>query len=240
MADTSTKNFTEVLKQHTRGFHQVVPFAPGDRLLLLDFSEKNTELPAEMVHDTAAFTRYIEKKREQAGAIYGIGGYGELRTVYSRSEVFGNGSSEPRRLHLGIDIWGDAGTPVYAPLPATVHSFAYNDAFGDYGATLILQHELDGLLFHSLYGHLSLHSIQDIREGQDVEQGQWIGSFGIAEENGQWPPHLHLQVIIDMEGKKGDYPGVCALSEREKYLRNCPDPDLVLGMMQKAVTQVWV
>jgi hypothetical protein len=39
-----------------------------------------------------------------------------------------------------------------------------------------------------------------------------------------------------MEGKSGDYPGVCKYSEREKYLTNCPNPDLVLGMMMHAVT----
>ena len=33
---------------------------------------------------------------------------------------------------------------------------------------------------------------------------------------------------------KGDYPGVCSISERKKYLANCPDPDAILGMMQYA------
>jgi hypothetical protein len=57
----------------------------------------------------------------------------------------------------------------------------------------------------------------------------------LPQENGQWPPHLHFQVIIDMEFKKGDYPGVCKLNEKEKYLRNCPNPDLILQMMQYAI-----
>jgi peptidoglycan LD-endopeptidase LytH len=51
-------------------------------------------------------------------------------------------------------------------------------------------------------------------------------------ENGNWPPHLHFQLIADMEGWKGDYPGVCKYSEREKWLGNCPDPDLVLDLLQ--------
>src|SRR5688572_13153509 len=174
MAETTTKNFTEVLKGYTGGFHPVVPLSGQDRLLLLDFTANNPELDAAMLQDTNAFSGYIDRKLEAEGARYGIGGYNEHRTVYSRSAVFGNGQDEPRRLHLGIDIWGTDGIPVYAPLEATVHSFAFNDAFGDYGATLVLQHELEGLLFHTLYGHLSLHSIQDIREGQDVEKGQWI------------------------------------------------------------------
>jgi murein DD-endopeptidase MepM/ murein hydrolase activator NlpD len=141
-----------------------------------------------------------------------------------------DGGDEPRRLHLGTDIWGPAGTPVFAPLHATVHSFAFNDAFGDYGATLILQHELDGLVFYTLYGHLSLASIQNIREDDAIEQGKGIGTFGAPHENGHWPPHLHFQIVIDMQGRKGDYPGVCRFSEREWYLHNSPDPDLILNL----------
>jgi murein DD-endopeptidase MepM/ murein hydrolase activator NlpD len=168
---------------------------------------------------------------QEAGATYGIGGYNEHRTIYSRSAVFDAAeASEPRRLHLGTDIWGPAGTPVYAPLKATVHSFAFNDAFGDYGATLIMQHEWNSFLFHTLYGHLSLPSIQNIREGQLIERGRQIGTFGAPHENGHWPPHLHFQIIIDMQGRKGDYPGVCRFSERERFLRNSPDPELILNL----------
>ena len=47
---------------------------------------------------------------------------------------------EPRRLHLGVDIWADAGTPVYVPLDGRIHSFRDNNHFGDYGPTVILQH----------------------------------------------------------------------------------------------------
>ncbi|RYZ44700.1 MAG: peptidase M23, partial [Chitinophagaceae bacterium] len=49
-----------------------------------------------------------------------------------------------------------------------------------------------------------------------------------------WPPHLHFQIIKDMHGWKGDYPGVCRFSEKEAYLQNCPDADLILQMMEKA------
>jgi len=35
---------------------------------------------------------------------------------------------------------------------------------------------------------------------------------------------------IDLEGWKGDYPGVCKYSERKKYLSNCPDSDFILNM----------
>ncbi|NCI45507.1 peptidoglycan DD-metalloendopeptidase family protein [Sediminibacterium soli] len=207
-----------------------------DTLLAMDFTDANQDLTDSVVTDTDAFSEYITNQLQAANARYGIGGYDELRTVYSRSSVFDGGASagEPRRLHLGIDIWGAAGSPVYAPLAGTIHSFAFNDHYGDYGATIILAHRVDEQVFHSLYGHLSLSDLDELYEGKQVEQGSRIAGFGQPSENGHWPPHLHFQLIIDMEGKKGDYPGVCKLSERDLYLANCPNPDGILQLMQYA------
>jgi murein DD-endopeptidase MepM/ murein hydrolase activator NlpD len=171
---------------------------------------------------------------ENKNAKYGIGGYGEYRTVYSKSKVFDGETpeEEPRRLHLGIDIWGKPNTAVMSPMNGLVHSFAFNNRPGDYGAAIILVHQLSGKSFYTLYGHLSLNSIKNISEGDRITKGDVFAEFGIPAENGQWPPHLHFQVINDIEGWSGDYPGVCKYSEREKYLLNCPDPDLLLQMNQ--------
>jgi murein DD-endopeptidase MepM/ murein hydrolase activator NlpD len=202
-----------------------------------------------MVDDTYAFSQYINLKLKNANAKYGIGGYNEHRNIYSRSSLFGNaskdsalggdveGAAEPRRLHLGIDIWGKPYTHVTAPLDGIVHSFAFNNSFGDYGATIILSHSLDEVSFYTLYGHLSLGSIKNLSGGERVKKGDVFAEFGIPQENGSWPPHLHFQLIKDMQGYKGDYPGVCKVSEKEAYLDNCPDPDIILGMMPYATAQ---
>ena len=117
-------------------------------------------------------------------------------------------------------------------MKAVVHSFAFNNTDSDYGATLILTHHLNGTGFQILYGHLSLNSLKNCYEGQRVSKGEVIAEFGMRFENGNWPPHLHFQLIADMEGWKGDYPGVCKYSEGKQWLSNCPDPDMVLQMMQ--------
>lgn len=229
-------NLEIILKQYSPDFHTVVPFNKDERLLLLNFTEDNTDLTPAIFDNTQAFTQYINDKLSAAHARFGVGGYNEHRTVYSRSAVFNaNNGGEPRRLHLGIDIWGKPLTPVKAPLDGIVNSFANNDAYGDYGATIILSHQLEGVSFYTLYGHLSLASIKNLAEGQRVKKGDVIGEFGIPAENGSWPPHLHFQIIKDMQGHKGDYPGVCAYSEREQYLANCPNPDLILNMLPYAI-----
>ena len=161
-----------------------------------------------------------------------LGGYDELRKVYGRSELFsgnaGADKQEPRRLHIGIDIWGVEGTEIFAPLDGIVHSFANNDQFGDYGPTIILLHTTDQLKFHTLYGHLSKSDLDGLQIGKEIRKGEVFAHFGDQDENGYWPPHLHLQLVIDMEGKTGDYPGVCKYSERTYYLQNCPDPELLV------------
>jgi len=209
--------------------HKVVDFDTStDHLLPLDFTSSNTDLNDEILNDTDFFAKWVSNKLKDDQALYGIGGYNEHRTIYSRSAHFDTGE-EPRRLHLGVDIWGPAGTPVYNFLEAKVHSFANNNRYGDYGATLILRHEIDGYVFHALYGHLNLASIQQIKIGDDIPAGEKIAEFGVQEENGFWPPHLHFQLIEDMQGKMGDYPGVCKFSERTMYLKNCPDPAIILN-----------
>ena len=225
----------EALKKNVREFHPVVPFtAAKDILCKLDFTENNHELKDDILNDTVKFSEYINRKLTNKSARYGIGGYAEHRTLYRYSKVFDaeKPGEEPRRLHLGIDIWGKPNTAVMAPLNGIVHSFAFNNAVGDYGATIILTHRLDDISFHTLYGHLSLNSIKNLQEGNRVEKGDVIAEFGIPAENGHWPPHLHFQIIIDLEDLKGDYPGVSKYSEREKYLSNCPDADMILQMNQ--------
>lgn len=221
------------LKKYQSIYHSVVDFDPRhDKLLAMDFTESNLELNGEILSDTTLFSKYVADKLKAAGARYGIGGYAENRTVYSRSAVFNaeRPGGEPRRLHLGIDIWGEEGTPIYAPMGGMIHSFANNNNFGDYGATLITLHQLDGIPFYLLYGHLSKKDIDHVSAGQYLVRGEVIAHFGKPEENGHWPPHLHFQVILDMELKEGDYPGVCRYSEKDKYLATCPDPDAILQL----------
>ena len=223
------------LKSYMSGFHTVVPWSKEDRIRLLDFTAANTELTDEILKNNELFSEYINQKLSEAACRYGIGGYNEHRTIYSRSPLFSEEKGEePRRLHLGTDIWGPAGTPVYAPLESEVHSTGFHDNFGNYGAVIVLQHKLKDFTFHTIYGHLSKASVETKSIGQRIEKGELIATFGTPEENGHWPPHLHFQIIQDMEGNKGDYPGVCKLSERDKYLANCPDPDLILNMTKYA------
>lgn len=223
------KTFEQVIKANASLIEKVVDFDENtDQLLPLDFTAANTELTTETLADTDLFSKWVDWQLLKHNARYGIGGYNEHRTIYTRSAHFDT-EEEPRRLHLGVDIWGPAGTVIYNFYDATVHSFADNNHFGDYGATIILQYEIEGFTFYVLYGHLSLASLQGLKVGDFIPAKAEFAAFGDKEENGNWPPHLHFQVILDMGNLMGDYPGVCKFSQQDQYLANCPDPNIILA-----------
>ncbi|WP_375417808.1 peptidoglycan DD-metalloendopeptidase family protein [uncultured Hymenobacter sp.] len=199
----------------------------GPDVAQLDFSAQNPLLTSANLHDTAVFAEVVAAMLRAQNARIGIGGYLEDRVIYRRSPgLFGAG--EARTLHLGVDVWLPAGTPVMAPLPARVHSRADNAGFGNYGPTVILEHELQGIVFYSLYGHLARNGGVWLRPGQQISQGEAFAAVGPPPENGDWPPHLHFQLITDMQGRQGDFPGVAPLSERAAWAALCPDPNLLL------------
>ena len=201
----------------------------GPDVARLDFTANNPLVATADLYDTAAFGQLVEAMLTAQHASVGIGGYLEHRVIYRRSPHFGlTAAEEARSLHLGVDVWLPADTPVLAPLPAMVHSLADNANFGDYGPTVILQHELEGTVFFSLYGHLSRREWQHLRPGQAIAQGEAFATVGPFPENGDWPAHLHFQLIADMQGWVGDFPGVARPSEREAWAALCPDPNLVL------------
>jgi murein DD-endopeptidase MepM/ murein hydrolase activator NlpD len=223
-----SQTLADFVKDHRHEVGKVVDFNPDtDRLYQFDLTIGNKDLDAATIADKVKFSQWVNEKLAASNCLFGFGGYMENRNIYAHSPLFNEGPV-PRRHHLGVDIWAKAGTSIYSPLKGKVHSFKDNNNLGDYGPTIVLEHDLNGLKLHSLYGHLSRKSLDGLSIGQSVSAGQQIGALGDFSENGHWPPHLHFQLIFDMEGKQGDYPGVCSLDEKGKYRKNIPDPQLIL------------
>ena len=194
------------------------PLSPANSVIL-DLSATNKELEPSIYANISAFCAYIEQK---LGAKKGIGGYLEHRVIYEAHENFATDSADFRNIHLGVDIWGAAGTPVYAPLAGELHSFQINPGSGNYGPTIILFHPSEGI--YSLYGHLAEQDLEGLSVGMPIAAGQLLCHLGGPNENGGWPPHLHFQLIRDMQGFTGDYPGVCSQRDLAFFANNCPDP----------------
>lgn len=181
-----------------------------------------------------ALTDLLFGQMAAAQAQVGIGRYNEARQIYSSDSFQSNGNEGPewRTVHLGVDLFMPPGSPVFAPLDGTVHSFQNNAGHLDYGPTIVLQHDLEEgqLKFFTLYGHLSEESLAGLHEGKPVKKGDQIAGIGDYAVNGGWPPHLHFQLIVDLLAEKGGFPGVALPSQREVWLSLCPDPNLLLGI----------
>lgn len=193
----------------------------------IDLSMANGELRDVNLSDAKECQAYVTSILTRKKSKVAYGGYLEQRNLYARSERFQG--SEPRNIHLGVDFWCDAGTKVLAPLDGLVHSFANNADFGNYGPTIILTHNVNGYKFHTLYGHLSLNSLEGLYPGKVIEKGDTLAELGTPDSNVGYAPHLHFQLIRDISNYQGDYPGVCSKSDLEYFRHNCPDPNLLLG-----------
>src|SRR5208282_5693878 len=201
---------------------------------VFDLSVSSTFLGADPHRsETAALTSAIERELRLANASVGVGRYDEPRLLYT-SPLFGESESpvvERRTVHLGIDLFLEAGSNVRAPLDGTVHTIADNAAPLDYGPVVILRHLAgDAGEFFTLYGHLSQESIAKLSVGQFVPKGQAFAKIGTVPENGGWPPHLHFQIIADLLELNEKFPGVARASERPIWTDLCPDPNLLLGI----------
>ena len=185
-------------------------------------------------------TSDIFQRMEEAGAGAGIGRYDEARQVYTAGQFALDSDEMPERrtIHLGMDVFLPAGSPVFAPLEGKVHSFRNNTQPLDYGPSIILEHtgeETEGtagsvLTFYTLYGHLSVESLSGLYEGKRIQKGERIATLGDPAVNGGWPPHLHFQVVTDMLGSKGDFPGVAGPGQRNVWRSLSPDPNVILGV----------
>lgn len=182
--------------------------------------------PAMPAYSDPAFDSWFEA----TGASYGLGAYGEKRNVYASAQFADTASPERRTIHMGIDIFAPAMSPLYAPLPGVVRLVHYNADPLDYGHTLILEHEVGSLPLFTLYGHLAGTLPSLLHPGDRVAAGAPIAHLGHWHENGGWAPHVHFQIMTDMLDQSTNFFGVAHESLWDVWQAICPDPDLILRL----------
>lgn len=210
-------------------------------IAVLDLSVASPMLEGEArANEEASLTPKVEAAIRAAGARVAVGRYDEPRLLYV-APAFALGAKPTdahRTIHIGLDLFAEAGTPVFAPLDGVIHAFADNAAPQDYGPVLILRHATDdGAVFFTLYGHLSRESLAAWRTGAAVQAGQQVATLGEASENGGWTPHLHLQIISDLMELGTDFPGVARAAHRRAWTAICPDPNLIVRIPDDRLRQ---
>ncbi|BDB55879.1 peptidoglycan DD-metalloendopeptidase family protein [Flavobacterium ammonificans] len=206
----------------------IAPHISYSEYVPLDLSISNGKILSSKLETAKDYGVFIQEYLDDNKGKIAFGGYQEIRNLYKRSTVFNAENTEERNIHIGLDLWINESASVHAALEGRIHSFQNNTALGDYGPTIIIEHIIENQTFHTLYGHLSEESLIGKQIGDPVSKGEQIGNLGLPPINGDYAPHLHFQIIIDMENKFGDYPGVCSSKTLDHYSTNCPDPNVLL------------
>src|SRR3989344_6333740 len=188
-------NSDEEITRAVEGETDVSPLLPADYIQTpphrFDFSKDNPDIQSVDVMSAGSLQTYVRAALRKAGRTWGLGGYGEDRFFYRSSELFKKGN-EYRTVHLGIDIWLPSGTPLYAPLSGVIRGAQDNAHFLDYGPTIIIEHDIGGIRFFSLYGHLGRESMHGREDGRRIASGEQLGVIGATSENGGGAPPPHL------------------------------------------------
>ncbi len=201
-----------------------------DKIHLIDLSVSSKWIGhREEYNDIDLFQYRMIKLRSQHPEKITAGGYLEPRSVYDSSsyDKMGNNGKESRTVHLGIDFWLPAQTPVHALFNGEVIMAVNDTGDKEYGGLIVLKHTLKDLVFYTLYGHLSVESALKRKIGEQLRKGEPIAFLGNYPENGNWATHLHFQIMLTMFDFKDDFPGVAYYNQINVWKSVCPDPNLL-------------
>lgn len=117
---------------------------------------------------------------------------GEVTTNFAKDTLIYSNTLQEWVTHNGIDIKADKTTIVKASSDGTIKSIKNDPRFG---ITVVIEH-VNG--YSTVYANLL--TAEFVKEGEQVKQGQTIGTVGntatfeIADE-----PHLHFEILKDNE-----------------------------------------
>ncbi|MET7030315.1 aminotransferase class III-fold pyridoxal phosphate-dependent enzyme [Sediminicola luteus] len=229
-AHPNEEEFSKWASQQSFSLEKLFPTIKSNKVHHLDLSVSSTWIGHQKdFNDLDYFQFKINRLQNEVPSKILAGGYLEPRPIYTSDayDKIGNKGRESRTIHLGVDFWLLALTPVHALFEGEVVA-AVNDA-GDkeYGGLVILKHQESDLEFYTLYGHLTVSSALKHKVGDKVGVGETIGELGSYPENGNWAAHLHFQVMLSMLNYKIDYPGVAYYNQLSVWKSICPDPNLL-------------
>lgn len=94
--------------------------------------------------------------------------------------------------HLGVDFNVPVNTAVSVPVPSeVVYTLKDGDEDGGWGGMVVLKTKVVGV--HYLFAHLRRETLPSV--GSVLPRGSMAGLVAGYPENGNWYPHLHMQVL---------------------------------------------
>ncbi|PQJ81044.1 hypothetical protein BTO18_15910 [Polaribacter porphyrae] len=197
----------------------------------IDLSINNTTVRTEAeFNNPHFFSKQLHKIQKKNPTKIISGGYLEKRALYTSDLYHSEISTEKRNIHLGLDFWLPENTPIHAIFDGEIICAIHQKELKGYGGFVILRHQENNITFYTLYGHLSEKSIEKYVVGNKINKKEQIGVLGNYEENGEWVPHLHFQIMLSLLDYKNDFPGVVLESEIDFWKMICPNPNLLFKL----------
>lgn len=94
------------------------------------------------------------------------------------------------RVHNGTDIKCELGSLVVSAAPGTILSVCDDDR---YGKVVIVRHEDGSMLYYCGLAETT------VKDGDNVQSGQKLGTIGVVPSECEDEPHLHLMAMCDGE-----------------------------------------
>jgi len=184
-----------------------------------DLSPNSPLLRSLDVRDQKGFQRVLDEKM---GSTYH---WGFSPYLERRDTLLGDCPqmvADQRFIHLGLDVIVGLGTPLHAPLDATVAQSSYEEGEGNYGGYVLLKHESPCFeTFYSFYGHLCKDRLP--AAGKAFPAGSAFAEIGDFHENGNWFYHTHIQIITQKGLDRGYISkGYCAQADLVEINDLCP------------------
>ncbi|GGX11854.1 aminotransferase class III-fold pyridoxal phosphate-dependent enzyme [Aquimarina muelleri] len=222
------KMFTSWIEDNIFSLSDLFPSVQKNDVYLLDLSVSSKWVGHQQeFNDLELFQFKINRLQKENPDKIIAGGYLEPRALYTSDsyDKIGNSGRESRTIHLGVDFWLPANTPVHALFDGEVITTFNHTGDKNYGGLIILKHEEESIVFYTLYGHLTIDSAMQKKNGDILKKGECIGYLGDSTQNGNWVPHLHFQIMHSMLDYSIDFPGVAYYNQLEVWRGICPDPN---------------
>ncbi len=191
-------------------------------------------LPNPLLNPHTAET-VLQQGHRDLGLAWSYGGWQEDRRDLHRDTYL---NPDKRWIHIGLDVNAGAGTPIRALASGTiVHVGDDSPLIGGWGGHIVQIICFRGQPYALIYAHLG-----GIRccVGNIAKKGDEIARIGTPAENGNWAPHVHLQLLQlpDLANSARDWKkvldeldGYVRKEDASKWARLCPDPTpLIFGL----------
>lgn len=232
-AHPNEQNFKDWIREKQFSLEELFPTIQKKEIHLLDLSVSSEWIGHRSdYNDLDLFQFKIDKLQKEHPSKIIAGGYLEPRPIYTSTayDKIGNYGRESRTVHLGVDFWLPANTPVHALFDGEVVTAVNDKGDKEYGGLVILKHNINNFEFYTLYGHNTVDSVLTHQPGDRIKKGDKISELGNYPENGNWAPHLHFQVMLSLLDYTDDFPGVTYPNQVNIWKSLCLDPNLLFKL----------